>query len=446
VVEAVAAADLIVYVTSVEKYAVADLVDWLFHLNDAGIPILQCLNKTPKRDCSLIISKQMEDVFPTVARRLALPEPTLHVVALRYMADGEEADLWGPDHPEAAELREATLEALATRNERREVETTLQSIMRRIERVLEPARMELSVRDVWKQAVTTAVTAFVTTYETEYLAGSAVIEPFRQLNAELLLLLDPDLPRLNEVIRGIRKVQRLPADLLKKGWRWISEEGDMSGSNFAPEMKAYATAHRALLSALADQIDAERKNLRHHPFWDQLARDWERQAAWIADEFGRAITAHMAKTDAEIKAAARDILQPLQQKPALLNLLRAARVTTDIGGLVIGFAIPGHGHISHDLLDRIVIAPLMMSATGAAADFAVEGYVTQRRTQLVDKLRTDARNMAAVLYLDPLNAVGEAVMTRIGALGLEQALLNRIASNLRRLQEAVVKQPAEAFT
>jgi hypothetical protein len=50
VVEAAAVADLVVYVTSVEKYAVADLVEWLFHLSDAGIPIIECLNKTPKKD------------------------------------------------------------------------------------------------------------------------------------------------------------------------------------------------------------------------------------------------------------------------------------------------------------------------------------------------------------------------------------------------------------
>jgi hypothetical protein len=36
-------------------------------------------------------------------------------------------------------------------------------------------------------------------------------------------------------------------------------------------------------------------------------------------------------------------------------------------------------------LDRIVIAPLMLSATGVAAESAVEGYVAQRRSQIVDK-------------------------------------------------------------
>jgi hypothetical protein len=445
VVEAAAAADLIVYVTSVEKYAVADLVEWLFHLSDAGIPIIECLNKTPKRDRLRVVSKQTDDVFPTMAKRLDLPVPALRVVALRYMADGEEADLWGPDHPEAAELRDAALATLAARDEIREAETALRSVRRRVERVLEPALLELSVRHAWKEAVTTAVAAFVTTYESEYLAGSTVIDPFKQLNAALLLLLDPDIPRLGEVIRGLRKVQRLPTDLLKRGWRWISEQAETVDSHLAPELKAYANAHRALLGGLLGRIDAERKNPRHHPFWDRLAEEWDRQAARIADEFGRATAAHMAKTDAEIKAAARDILQALQRKPTVLKLLRAARVSTDIGGLVIGFVIPGHGHIGHDLLEQLVIAPLMLGATGAAADYAVEGYVAQRRTQIVDKLRAEAREMAAVLYFGPLESLGEAVMTRVGALGIGQELLDRLPANLRQLQEAVVRQPAGAY-
>ena len=42
----------------------------------------------------------------------------------------------------------------------------------------------------------------------------------------------------------------------------------------------------------------------------------------------------MERTDIEIRTAAQDILQALQQRPNLLGLLRAARVSTDIGGLL----------------------------------------------------------------------------------------------------------------
>lgn len=438
VVEAVAVADLVVYVTSIEKYAVAELVEWLFHLHDAGIPMLGCLNKTARKDRLLVIRKQIDEVFPVVSQRLHLPTPAFPMVALRYMADGEEADLWGADHPEATALREAALAGLAAQDAMREARATLAFVQRRIERVLEPARLELSVRNTWETAVKSAAEAFVRTYETEYLSGGPLSDPFKQLNAALLELLNPDMPQLRQVIRAFRTVQRMPVDLLKKGWRWVSEQRETpKGTPLMPEQQACATAHLVFLRTLVERISIERRTPRHHPFWDSMEEEWEPQTARLAEECERATIRHMAKTHVEIDAAARDILQALRQRPNVLNLLRAARVTTDLGGLLIGFVVPGHGHIGHDLLDRIVIAPLLLSATGAAADFAVAGYVAQRRSQILERLRLDAREMVKALYIEPLEAVAEAVMDRVGTLGIGSDLLHRIPTNLRRLQEEV---------
>jgi hypothetical protein len=436
VIEAATVADVVVFVTSVEKYAVADLVEWLFELSDAGIPIVECLNKTARKDRPQVIRKQTDEVFPAVSRRLNLPSPVLSVVALRYMTDGEEADLWGADHPEAAELRQAVLAKLAAHDEMTEAKAALRSVLRRVERVLEPARTELSVRSTWNATVRTAVAAFVASYETEYLTSSAVIDPFKKLNAELLELLNPDIPHLSEVIRRLRLVQRIPTELLKAAWRLVSERGEAAKeARLAPELRAYATAHRALLASLLDSIDAARRAPRHHPFWDRLAEQWERQTAALAEEFGQAAITHMAQTDAEVRAAAKDILQALQQRPNVLTLLRTVRVSTDIGGLLIGFVLPGHGSIVHDLLKDIVIAPAMLGATGFAAEYAVEGYIAQRRAEIVEKLRADAREMAALLYIKPLDGVGDEVMKMIGTLGLGRELLDRIPASLLRLQQ-----------
>jgi hypothetical protein len=437
VIEAAAVADVVVYVTSIEKYAVADLVEWLFELSDAGIAIVECLNKTSRKDRPQVIRKQTDDVFPAVSRRLNLPSPALRVVALRYMTDGEESDLWGADHPEAAELRQAVLAKLAAHDEMAQARAALQSVLRRVERVLEPARVEWSVRSTWNATVRTAVAAFVASYETEYLTSSAVIDPFKKLNAELLELLNPDIPHLSEVIRRLRAVQRIPTGLLRAAWRLVSERGEAAKeARLTPELRAYATAHRALLASLQESIETERRVPRHHPFWDRLAEQWERQTARFAEEFGQAAITHMAQTDAEVRAAAKDILQALQQRPNMLMLLQTVRVSTDIGGLLIGFVLPGHGTIVHDLLLDIVIAPAMLGATGFAAEYAVEGYIAQRRGEIVEKLRADAREMAALLYIKPLDAVGEAVMKMVGTLGLERDLLDRIPVNLLRLQSA----------
>jgi hypothetical protein len=224
--------------------------------------------------------------------------------------------------------------------------------------------------------------------------------------------------------------------LIRAAWRLVTERGEAAkDSKLAPELRAYATAHRALLASLIERIDAERRVPRHHPFWDRLAEQWEQRTARLAEEFGQAAITHMAQTDTEVRAAARDILEALQHRPNVLMLLRTARVSTDIGGLLIGFVLPGHGGIVHDLLQDIVMAPAMLGATGFAAEYAVEGYIAQRRSQIVDKLRSDARDMATILYIKPLDAVGDAVMDMVGTLGLERELLDRIPAGLSRLQQ-----------
>ena len=60
----------------------------------------------------------------------------------------------------------------------------------------------------------------------------------------------------------------------------------------------------------------------------------------------------------------------------------------------------------------------MLGATGFAAESAVEGYVAQRRHQIIEKLLPEAREMATQLYAVPLDAVGESVMANVGTLGL----------------------------
>jgi hypothetical protein len=75
----------------------------------------------------------------------------------------------------------------------------------------------------------------------------------------------------------------------------------------------------------------------------------------------------------------------------------------------------------------------MLGATGFAAETAVEGYVAQRRNEIVQKLREDAREMATTLYTVPLDTVGDSVMARIGTLGLAQDLLDRLPADVGRL-------------
>ena len=178
-----AAADIVIYVTTVEKYTVRHIVEWLFDLHDAGIWIIECINKTPRRDRETVIRKQQNDVFPRMAEQLGLPPPAPGIIALGNMTEGEESDLWGPEHVEAEHLRHAVFSSVPNSEEATAGSRALAFILRRLDKGLEPVRMEIEARRQWTTAVTDAVDGFVASYERSYLTSATVIEPISRLKS-----------------------------------------------------------------------------------------------------------------------------------------------------------------------------------------------------------------------------------------------------------------------
>jgi 50S ribosome-binding GTPase len=439
VIEAVAAVDLVIYVTSVERYAVEMICEWVFLLHEMGIPIIECINKTPLRARQEIIDDQRDRIFPEISKNLRLPAPMPEIVALKYLQEGEESDLWGSEHPEAADLRDTTLTILARGDRKASGRAALDYAMRNIARALEPAAMEQEAQRIWSTEVTRAVAEFVTIYEQSYLGSAAVIEPFSRLNLAILQELDPNIPGLKEAMSAIRWVTRWPSRLLIRAGRRIISTVFSNGvtptkEKLAPELQAYTEAHQTLLNRLNDVIDKEQSAPRHHPFWESLADAWLDELDRLKTEFGEAISEHMKRTDAEIKSAAADIFAKLKERPAMLNALKGARVAANVGGALVGFIVPIKGGIVYDLLEEAVIAPALMTATEAATAATVETYVTRRKDLLIDKLKRDARNIAQTLYYDPLSAVADKAMARAGLIGVDQEILDRLPANLQRVR------------
>jgi len=249
VVEAVAAADVVVYVTSGEHYAVEHLLEWVFLLHDAGLPIVECLNKTRERDRRLIIDGQFKRIFPLIADRLGLPAPTPTIVPLRYLSEGEESDLWGASHPEAIQLREAVLSLVRQSDRAASGRAALEFTVRRIGGLLEPVRLELAARRIWTQEVRQSANGFVEAYERLYLTSDSVIEPFSRLNLAILELLDPDIPGLKQAMATIRSVTRWPSRMILTMGRQLYRTlflggGTALGGSIPPELKAYSEADR----------------------------------------------------------------------------------------------------------------------------------------------------------------------------------------------------------
>jgi hypothetical protein len=437
VVEAVTVADAVVYVTSVERYAVAHLLEWVFLLHDAGIDLVECLNKTRRRDQESVMAHQRHTHFPAMARQLGLPTPDPPIVGLRYLVEGEEHDLWGPEHPEAAQLRATALEVLARTDRAHASAKALTFVTRHADRLLEPAWMEVRATEQWTAAVEAAVQDFVTVYAQAYLPSDQVIEPFSRLNLAILALLDPNIPGLRQALHLLRWVTRWPARLVLAIGRQVLSimlsGGEPAADTLPPELQAYSEAHTVVLSRLGALIESASQAPRHHPFWDALRAAWTAELKPLSERFGAHIRRHMVRTEHEITQAAQEIYAQLQQRPFLLHTLRSVRVTANVGGVLVGFLLPVHGGLVHDLLEELVIAPALVTGVEAATTGAVASFVRGRRQHLVEQLLDDARTAAVQLYRDPLLRIAHAAMRQTGTLGVGKDLLERLPATLTQL-------------
>ena len=436
--EALSLADLVVYVTSVEKYSVASLVEWVFELQAAGLNLLECLNKTPRRDRAAVLRKQADDIFPRMAQERGEAPPHIPVVALRVMIEGEDADLWnGTLHPEADELRQAVRQAVAVSDRRAARRAALADVARRIGNVLDVVRDEQAARAAWERATQTALAAFLQRYEAQYLAAGEVIEPFMRLNVEIMRLLDYDNRELHSALQFVRRLTTLPTRLVMDGGRYlyglVAGGAEAASDAMAPQAKAFSNAHADLLNELGRVIDAARAAPAHHPFWDRLAADWDAALPGLQAAFGAQLAEQLQATAAEIHAAAASIVAELRKRPALVGTLKGVRLATQAGAVAVGFLVPHGGGFVHDALEELVITPLLLGATEKSADWLVGAYVAQRRRELVAALRRDAARLADTLYGERLRSLAADA----AALAADPAILETLPRHLAALRASL---------
>lgn len=432
-IEALSLADLVVYVTSVEKYAVAALVEWVFDLHEAGFALLECLNKTPPRDRDAVLRKQQDDILPRIAAERGAAVPVLPVVALRVMAEGADADLWDAGrHPEADRLRAAVLRPAAgagtdAAGPRR---AAAAAAARRVGRALDLARAARAARATWDDAVAAEVARFVRRYREEYLAAGEVIEPFMRLNLEIMRLLDYDNRELNAALRFVRRLTTLPTRLVIQVGRRVQDAlfatGDTTTTALPPQARAFTGAHADLLNALGRVIDAAGAMGGHHPFWDRLGSAWRAALPGLQAAFGAALAEQLRRTDAEIRETAARIVAELRKRPALVGTLKGVRIATQAGAVAMGFLVPHGGGLVHDALEELVITPLLLGATEKSADWLVGAFVAARRRELVGRLEQDATALAATVYAAPLAALADGT----GMPDLDAAVAERLAGHL----------------
>jgi len=125
--------------------------------------------------------------------------------------------------------------------------------------------------------------------------------------------------------------------------------------------------------------NSDMSDIENSQWWLAVNRQLREGQDSIRSRFQERAEAYQQDFQSEIDLAAHALYKQLAQQPAMLNSLRAARVTTDAAAIVL--AVKSGGLAASDLL----IAPAMLSVTSMLAEGAIGKYMDTVKKQLQTK-------------------------------------------------------------
>ncbi len=442
-VEALTLADVVVYVTSREKYAVNAILAWVVRLRQAGVPLAAVLNMTPRHQ-----QAELLDDMATALQRVSESEPAIDsnlanpaTVAFEYVADGDVSLLYDPQYEPALQLRARAM-AAAVEGRRSGTERKIAAlgwIADALPAILEPATRDLEAWQQWNERLNRALKDFVEDYRRFYLDDPQRYDAFNRVGLEILELLNPPIPGLAKTLTAVRTLVSLPARGILFGGKAVYRFAKSGGKSMSQvvkiphEVATYQEAHNRLLNEMARYVE-QRRRTREAPgegFWQALDQGWEAQVPVIDEEFRVALAAHRARSEEWIRETARGIYAELAREPVKLNILRTGRIAADAGAIVVSIKTGGPGDLIHDL----VVAPALMSVIEAISRQLAGTYVEQRKEELRLRLVKDTTRFADEVYGQKLRELAASSLGRIGLLEEDVDAVQTLAERVLRLKK-----------
>ncbi len=379
VLDVAALADVVVLVLSKEKYS--DLSVWRFLQllrpllrPPGGRPLLVCLNKV-NADTEAAITRSLRARFA----ELYGDGDAVDIVALPH--DPALAMLQAHDPAPAARLRAALAGLLAAADRGDRAAGVRRLLAAHWEEWTAPVVDELEAARAWHGAVEEAGRQALADYRREFLEHPQRFDTFRRAVAELLLLME--VPVLAQSLARIRQALTWPARQLFGRLRGLARAGrgaDGGDADLPAEERVLRDLFEQQLTALArDALRRAEPQLPGAAYWLALSRRLAGDHAALLEDFAAAAHRHHQAFQPEIEAAAHRLYATLQEKPALLNALRAARVTTDAAAVALAVKTAGLG------VNDLLFAPAMVALTSMLTEGAVGGYMNRVARELRER-------------------------------------------------------------
>jgi hypothetical protein len=285
------------------------------------------------------------------------------------------------------------------------------------EQWLAPVKAEHRFLAEWGALVEDALRDSLRLYRRNYLDHPQHYETFQRAFAELLTLLE--VPGIGGALLAARKAVTWP----------IRQLGRLAGKRIRdPQISTESAILRQAAEHMLLRM-GEALLIRNAEAPDQI-RTWLDIAELLRTEkqgliarFDASAQNYLLGFQPEIDRTARGLFEHLREHPAILNTLRATRVTTDAAALAVALHTGGIG------LQDFVIAPAILSVTTLLAEGAIGKYMDKSAAELKD------RQLGAVTDL-----FRNALATPIGRLPehLDPSSRFAIASDVIREAETVL--------
>ncbi|MCB1760687.1 MAG: 50S ribosome-binding GTPase [Gammaproteobacteria bacterium] len=361
--EICALSDALLLVVSREKYADRSVWQLLRLLAPLRRPMMICLNKVAPEESAAL----------TAALRSRLEKERIAVAGIWVLpyitGGGGKLNATG----EATDLRGAMGDFLVSSVEQATAEPPLRLLRLNWEAWSVPLRGELAALQMWRQAVRTALDESRADYQRDCLENPRYSYALQRAVVRLLELLE--IPGIAAALSRVRSVLTWPARKLR----------GVLGSRLALAAKDQDQEQQILLAGVTHLLlELQRLAGEQLPLGSELNRLWwrrlldlqlQRQEQLEAGARA-AVASYLRGFDLEIENASQRLYRHLQQHPATLNGLRAARVTTDAAAVALALKTGGIG------INDLLLTPALLAVTSLLAEGAVGGYMKQVEAEL----------------------------------------------------------------
>lgn len=360
-------ADIVVLVVSKEKYADQSVWEMMALLEPLKLPTIIIVNKLVA-DSQQAVLLSLSDKWRQT-RKDAVPT----IIPLNYQSSGR-LETWPQVEFESA--RRAFTEAVSQRRPSEQSSFEKAYLNQHWQGWLAPIREEETALKTWGQLLDHAVKEALAQYERDYLEHPHHYETFQNALLELLTLLE--IPGLAKILSKIRRVLTWP---VRQVFRWgrlgkrSSDAVDISQEINLLNQKAEHFLIQ-ISEKIIDQIDDEPEKAQ---WWKEMNAVMRSNRQEIMEGFGQAALVYHEDFQGEVEDIAQRLYRKLQDQPAVLNSLRATRLTTDSAAIALAIKTGGIG------LQDLVITPLMLSVTSLLAESALGSYMSRLEMELKQK-------------------------------------------------------------